>query len=158
MKKRYQFTGDDLMVQGKGQYVANSSPMLTVPSDHSYTAQVEMQIDEDAIGGLVLYYNERAFSGILTDGEDILSNLRGWQFPTEESVAEGHVYLRLKNKNNIVDMYYSLDGKNWLKTANSFDVSGYHHNVLSGFMSVRIGLCAIGDGQVTFKNFEYLPN
>lgn len=155
---RYRFEDNNLVLQGKGDNVAGSSPMLTVPAHHSYTAQVEMEIGGKAVGGMVLFYNERAFSGILSDGQDILSNLRGWQFPTEEEVVEGHVYLRLTNKNSIVDMFYSLDGENWQKTANSFDVSGYHHNVLSGFMSVQIGLTALGDGEVTFKNFEYLPN
>lgn len=158
-EERYHFEDDDLVLDGKGNSVADASPMLTVPLDHSYTAQVEMEIGENAIGGLVLFYNERAFSGILTDGQNILSNLRGWQFPTEENVVESNsVYLRLKNTDNIVDMYYSLDGQKWIKTANSFDVSGYHHNVLSGFMSVQIGLCAIGEGQVTLKDFEYIPN
>jgi beta-xylosidase len=54
-------------------------------------------------------------------------------------------------------MYYSLEGNNWKKIANSFEVSGLHHNVLSGFLSLRIGLVALGDGQVRFKNFRYEP-
>lgn len=37
------------------------------------------------------------------------------------------------------------------------EVSAYHHNVLSGFMSLRIGFCSMEKGSVTFKNFEYNP-
>jgi len=30
-----------------------------------------------------------------------------------------------------------------------------NHNALSGFLSLRIGLCSIGEGNVRFKNFIY---
>ena len=155
-ENRFQLTGNGIVITAKGDYVGNCSPMLCIPSDHSYTAQVELEIEENAIGGLVLFYNEQAYSGILADHENILANLRGWQFPTEKNVINGHVFLRLKNINNTVDMYYSVDGKEWRKIENSFESSAYHHNVLSGFMSLRIGLCSIGEGKVTFKNFEYI--
>jgi len=65
------------------------------------------------------------------------------------------VFLRLKNINRIVDMYYSTDGIIWKKIENSVEVAGMHHNVLSGFLSLRIGLCSIGEGKVKFKNFNY---
>ena len=154
---RYRFINQSLEIKAKGNNVANCSPLLTMPSNHSYTAQVELEITGEATGGLVLFYNERAFSGILADKENVLANLRGWQFPTQPKVINRQVYLRLKNTNNLVDMYYSLDGKLWLKTENSLDVTGYHHNVLSGFMALRIGLCSVGEGSVIFKNFVYTP-
>ncbi len=54
-------------------------------------------------------------------------------------------------------MYYSLDGAKWNKIENSFEVLSYNYNVLSGFMSLRIGLCSMGNGKVVFKIFEYKP-
>ncbi len=154
---RINLTGENLEVVGKGGAVADCSPMLCIPSDHSYIADVELEIEGDAVGGLVLFYNEKAYSGILADKTNVLANLRGWQFTTEKDVINRHVFLRLKNINNTVDMYYSLDGQEWLKIENSFESSAYHHNVLSGFMSLRIGLCSIGDGKVIFKKFTYKP-
>ena len=44
-------------------------------------------------------------------------------------------------------MYYSTDGDKWNKIENSLEVSGMHHNVLSGFLSLRIGLCSMGEGK-----------
>jgi len=152
---RYLCTSEGLIMNGKGSDVSNCSPLLTIPTHHSYTADVKLQIEGDAIGGLVLFYNERAYSGILADKHNVLANLRGWQFVTEKEVVNKEVYLRLKKTSNIVDMYYSADGEEWMKIENSFDCSAYHHNVLSGFMSLRIGLCAIGNGKVKFKNFNY---
>jgi xylan 1,4-beta-xylosidase len=152
---RFQFVENGLQIKAKGTSVANSAPLLTIPANHSYTAQVELTIEGDAIGGLVLFYNASSYSGILADKENILANLRGWQFPTEKKAIERHVFLKLENLNNTVNMYYSLDGQTWKKIENSAEVSAMHHNVLSGFLSLRLGLCSIGSGNVSFKNFQY---
>jgi beta-xylosidase len=152
---RFHLLDNSLVIKAKGNSVGDCSPLLCIPSDHSYSAQVELIIEGETTGGLVLFYNENAYSGILADKENILANLRGWQFPTEKNVIKNHVYLRLKNINNTVDMFYSLDGEKWNKIESSVEVSAYHHNVLSGFLSLRIGLCSIGRGKVTFKNFTY---
>ena len=144
-----------LAVKAKGNSVGNCAPLLCIPTDHSYIAEVEMTIDNDAIGGLVLFYNNNYFSGILADKENVLANLRGWQFPTEKKVIQNHVFVRLKKIENTVDMFYSVDGINWIKTENSIEVSSLNHNVLGGFLSLRLGLCSMGSGSVTFKNFRY---
>lgn len=152
---RFHLTDQSLVLRAKGNSVGECSPLLCIPSDHSYIAEVELFIEGNATGGLVLFYNNNFHSGILADHENILADLRGWQFPTEKNVIQNHVFLRLKNINNTVDMYYSKDGVNWNKIESSVEVSSYHHNVLSGFLSLRIGLCSIGDGQVRFNNFVY---
>lgn len=87
----------------------------------------------------------------------MLANLRGWQFPAERNVIDGRVWLQLRNRDNTVDMFYSTDGSNWTKIENSTEVSAYHHNVLSEFLSLRIGLVSMGEGTVRFSNFKYVP-
>ncbi len=154
---RYTFNNDALQLKGKANSVKNCSPMLLIPAHHAYTVDIELEVEGNATGGIVLFYNEQAFSGILTDGTNILANLRGWQFPTEKNVVKKKVFLRLKNMNHSVDMFYSFDGKDWMKIENSFEAGAYHHNVLSGFMSLRIGLCSMGEGSVIFRNFTYSP-
>ena len=152
---RFHLVNNSLVIKAKGQSVGDCSPMLCIPADHSYIAEVELVIEGNATGGMVLFYNNSFHSGILTDKSNIITDLRGWQFPTEKNVVKNHVYLRLKNINSTVDMYYSLDGINWIKTESSVEVSGLHHNVLSGFLSLRIGLCSMGNGTVKFRNFIY---
>ncbi|KOS05075.1 beta-xylosidase [Flavobacterium akiainvivens] len=153
--QRVSATQSGLNIKGKGNSVANCAPLTVVPPTHSYIAEVEMEIEGNATGGLVLFYDNRFYSGILADKENILANLRGWQFPTEKGINKRHIYLRLKNVNNNVDMFYSTDGTTWKKIENSLEVSGYNHNVLSGFLSLRIGLCSMGEGAVNFKNFKF---
>ena len=152
---RVHFFNNSIEIRAEGNSVGNSSPLLCIPSNHSYIAQVELSIEGEAIGGLVLFYNPNAFSGILADKENILANLRGWQFPTEKNVIQNHVFLRIRNTNNTVDMFYSNDGVNWNKIENSLEVSCLNHNALGGFLSLRIGLCSVGNGKVRFKNFIY---
>jgi Beta-xylosidase len=152
---RFYLTGESLDIKGKGSFTGNCSPLLCVPADHSYTAEVELIIDGDATGGLVMFYNNAANSGILANGRDIITNLRGWHFSASPNVVNKHVFLRLKNIENTVDMYYSNDGKEWIKNGSSIEVSSINHNALSGFISLRIGLCSIGNGTVKFKNFKY---
>lgn len=154
---RFQLVDTFLVIKAKGNSVGNCSPLLCIPSDHSYTAEVELFIEGNATGGLVLFYNNNYNSGILANNESVLANLRGWQFVTESKVIKNHVFLKLKNINNTVDMFYSTDGTKWNKIENSLEVSSLNHNVLSGFLSLRIGLCSIGEGSVKFKNFKYKP-
>lgn len=152
---RFKVGNNSILINGKGNSVGESSPLICMPSDHSYIAQVEIEIEGEATGGLVLFYNNTAYSGILANSRNILANLRGWQFPTETNVIDKHTFLRIRNINNTVDMFYSLDGENWIKIENSLEVTAYHHNVLGGFLSLRIGLSSMGNGSVRFKNFVY---
>jgi len=154
---RFKLTNNSLSVKAKGNTIGNSSPLLCIPEDHSYTVDVEVLIEGKATAGLALFYNSTASSGILANNDDIVADLRGWRAPAEKNVVNNHVFLRLKNVENTVDLYYSKNGVKWNKIENSFEVSGMHHNVLSGFLSLRIGLCSIGDGKVTFRNFKYTP-
>lgn len=154
-KDRYKIQNSTLELKAKGNGIADSSPLLISPADHSYSVSVELEIKGNAIGGLVLFYNEKSASGILADKANILANLRGWQFETEKGIIDKKVHLKLVNNNNIVNQFYSLDGENWNKIESSLEVSAIHHNVLSGFLSLRIGLVSIGEGEVHFKNFKY---
>lgn len=154
---RFRSTENGLIVKAKGNAIGNSSPLLFLPSDHSYIAEVELVIEGGATGGLVVFYNERAASGILTKDGDILANLNGWQYPAKKKAVTHHVFLRVRNVDNIVDLYYRAEGDKWNKIESSLDISAFNHNALGGFMAVRIGLCSIGEGAVTFKNFVYKP-
>jgi hypothetical protein len=40
-------------------------------------------------------------------------------------------------------------------TQRTFAVSGYHHNVRRGFMSLKPGIFATGAGEARFRDFKY---
>ncbi|PKB16430.1 family 43 glycosylhydrolase [Flavobacterium sp. 5] len=155
--QRTTFSSNGIKIKGKGTSIGQSSPLLCTLSDHSYTADVEVEIEGNASAGLVLFYDTKLYTGIAFDKENIMAILRVWQFPTEIGINKKHLFLRLEKKEQVVNMFYSIDGKDWLKTENSAEVSSFNHNVLSGFMSLKIGLSAVGEGSVTFRNFVYSP-
>lgn len=52
-------------------------------------------------------------------------------------------------------MYFrDLNGQ-WTKLDPGFEMSGFHHNVLGNFLSLRIALNATGVGNVKFSEFSY---
>lgn len=155
--QRFKLTKDGIQIKAKGKSIGESAPLLCTPSDHSYTAEVEVEIQGNATAGLLLFYDNKLYTGIAADKENVLAILRSWQFPTKKGVNKSHLFLRLEKKEQLVDMFYSSNAKEWHKIENSAEVSSFNHNVLSGFMSLRLGLSAVGEGQVTFKNFIYSP-
>jgi xylan 1,4-beta-xylosidase len=154
---RFKCFDNGLIIKAKGNTVSNCSPLICIPSDHSYTAEAELFIEGKATGGIVLFYNNNAHTGILADPANILQDFKGGQFVTAGNILKNHAFLRIKNVNSNIDMFYSTDGVKWNKLEQSPEVSGMHHNMLDGFLSLRLGICAMGEGSVRFKNFLYKP-
>ena len=65
----------------------------------------------------------------------------------------GKMWLRLRNDANVLSAWYSADGKKWHKYPWGFEISGVHHNTVYGFLFVRPGIFAGGDGQVEVTDF-----
>lgn len=152
---RFQFSGKGIIINAKGANVSDCSPLLVQAADHSYNVQVEVQTEGDAMGALVLFYNEDAFAGIGAKNKDIQWIRRTYQASIEKDKIDHHTFLRLENKESQVNFYYSSDGMKWIKIANSFETSAFNQNAFGGFLSLRIGLCSVGKDKVTFKNFKY---
>jgi xylan 1,4-beta-xylosidase len=74
---RFHFADSNLVIRAKGNSVGESSPLLCIPSNHSYIAQVEIVIQGEATGGLALFYSNGAHSGILADRENIFCRSSG---------------------------------------------------------------------------------
>jgi xylan 1,4-beta-xylosidase len=59
------------------------------------------------------------------------------------------------NIDNVVTFHYSYNGgQTWALQGTRMEVSGIHHNVFGGFLSLRISLCAAGSESV--RDFRYL--
>ena len=46
-------------------------------------------------------------------------------------------------------------GANWREHPWQMEVSGFHHNVFGGFLSLRPALFSAGPGEVVARNFSY---
>ena len=64
--------------------------------------------------------------------------------------------LKIRNDEHVVTYWYSYDdGRTWTRHGTRMEVSGMHHNVFGGFISLKLGIYAAGSGQVTLRDFVY---
>lgn len=62
----------------------------------------------------------------------------------------------MTNDRNVVTFHHSRDeGRTWTRLDTRMEVSGLHHNVFGGFLSLKIGIYSAGDGAVTLNDFAY---
>ncbi len=156
--QRFNLTGESLVLEARGTTPANSSPLLVNPGHHSYSLTVEVKLIGEAKAGLVLFYNEKAFVGVAMDQNQkfVYRSDRGEIIQGNNGIGN-HFFLKLINEQHEINTFISSDGQNWQKSPLSMEVSGLHHNVFGGFLSLRAGIFAAGTGKVEFFNFEYNP-
>ena len=70
-------------------------------------------------------------------------------------VATQTVRLRVTNSANIVTFYYRRNGGEWVKHPWQMEVSGYHHNVFGGFLSLKFGVYCTGTGEAKLRDLVY---
>ena len=146
-----------LELKGAGNTPANSSPLTCIAVDRAYQVEVTMELLGEVEGGLFLFYNPKAFVGLGFDGEKVqnyqYSERLDW---AAISLKSRIIRFRITNDRNVVTYHYSIDnGKTWRRHPTRMEVSGLHHNVFGGFLSLRIGICAMGEGRIRLSNFTY---
>ena len=153
---RFLYENGALALKATGTSPKDCSPLSFVCGDQAYEIEVEVDCDNGATAGLLVFYSERLFAGLGFSRENMLEYSKGDTSNFSKPSSIGHNYfLRLRNDHHIVTLWHSPDGEHWTKHWMQFEVSGYHHNVAGGFLSLRPTLFAAGTGEVRFKNFRY---
>lgn len=154
--ERVRYRDRSLLLKGKGSTAADSSPLTCIVGDQSYQATVTMDVSAGAQGGLVLFYNARGFCGIGFSNDQMFTYNYGEEHTwMREKMATRTVHVRVTNRRNVVTFHYSHDGARWTQHPWQMEVSGFHHNVFGGFLSLRVGIYAAGAGEVALRNFTY---
>jgi xylan 1,4-beta-xylosidase len=155
-----------LHISGKGSSPSDCSPLTCLAGDHAYRMTVDMEVDEGAEGGMLLFYNRRLYAGLGLGDRGLVMHRYGLQRPRGAIPGQRDARapatpirktkLRLTNDRNILTIHTSTDeGASWQKFDVQMEVSGYHHNVAYDFLSLRPALYAAGKGEVRFRNFIY---
>ena len=153
---RYLPGADGLRLLAKGTTPSDSSPLCLVAGDHAYELEVELVVGDGAEGGLLLFYNKRLYAGLGVDAAGLVMHRYGLQRRARPPAGLGsRQFLRLRNDRHIVTLHTSGDGVQWYKFGVQMEVSGYHHNTMGDFLSLRPALYAAGRGEVRFRNFRY---
>jgi xylan 1,4-beta-xylosidase len=154
--QRVQHTPGRLAIRGKGSSPADASPLSCIVGDRAYEASITLEIGADAEGGLLLHYNERAFVGIGFTPRQMKtfahSQEQSWM---RQPMDVGTVRIRVRNERHIVTFHYALDGQDWVQHPWQLEVSGLHHNVFGGFLSLQPAVYSAGRGVVTLRDFRY---
>ncbi|HTZ20501.1 MAG TPA: hypothetical protein VMC06_06435, partial [Opitutaceae bacterium] len=153
---RFRYENGALVLKAAGTSPKDCSPLTFVCGDQAYEMEVEIDCDDSASAALLVFYSERLFAGLGFSKESMLEYSKGdiSAFPKPAQIGR-HYFLRLQNNHHVVTVWHSPDGQHWTKHWMQFEVSGYHHNVAGGFLSLRPALVATGSGEVRFKNFKF---
>ena len=144
-----------LELQAKGKSFEDSPPLLVNAADRKYEVSVEYTIEPGTTAGLTLFYNEQGNMRIAVDANQFAVFNQANRKISMKNDLGNHGYLRILNDENEVGFYYSSDGKNWTRVERTIDATGFNHNIFGGFMSLRAGIFAFGEGKVAFDNFVY---
>ncbi len=144
-----------LILHAKGTSPKDARLLLTTATDASYEAQVEVTVNEGSVGGLILFYSEKAFAGISSDGKQFTVYEDANHSSQHPNRFGNHLFLKIVNAQNICALLASADGKTWETIQPGVDVSKMHHNTFGGFFALRPGLIAAGSGEVKFNSFIY---
>lgn len=144
-----------LTLQAVGSSPADSAPLMFVAGDHAYEFEAEIERTPDAVAALVIYYDNRFYVGNGIDKRGTLRIRRDRGGVRTRLPDVEHIWLRIRNDNQVITGYYSLDGENWVKEEWGMEISGFNHNTFHDFQSMLPGLMAAGKGEVKFSNFKY---
>lgn len=146
-----------LELAGAGNSPIDSSPLTCGVVDRAYQVEVDLTLSGDAEAGLLLFYNHKAFVGVGFTAEKI----KTYQYAEEQTWASvpikaSSLRIKLINDNHVITYQYSQDqGKTWKLHPTRMEVSGMHHNVFGGFLSLKVGIYSVGKGKVQLSNFRY---
>lgn len=153
--KALTFDNGTLWMQAKGRTPADGRLLLTTAEDKNYETQVEINIGNGNTGGLVLFYNENAYAGVVSDGKKfIVYQNASKQLELPNELGKRFI-AKIHNQGNNLRIMVSKDSKEWITLAENVDVSQMHHNNYHGFYALRIGLLSAGKGRAGFKQFRY---
>jgi xylan 1,4-beta-xylosidase len=156
--ERVRINEGKLILKAQGNSFAESSPLLVNAGHPRYEVQVGYSIDDHTTAGLTLYYDELANVRIAVNAKEFTVFIQKSAKIRVKNHLGNNGYLRILNDENEVSFYFSSDGENWERVERSLDASGYNHNVFHGFLSLRAGVFAFGEGEAVFNNFIYNTN
>lgn len=156
--ERVKYQDGVLEITAKGTSPSNTSPLTFIVGDQAYQFEIDMEFDEDAQAGALLFYNDKLYGGVGVNKKGFVLHRYGMDQRTTPKPGgmTNKLRMRVTNNRHILTIHTSHDqGESWQKYGVQMDVTGYNHNVAYGFMSLRPAIYAAGTGKVRFSNLVY---
>lgn len=153
---RAKIEGNSLFLKGQGNGPSGASPLAFITGDRSYEVSIDIELEGAAEAGLLLWYNDKLFCGLGTNGEW----LRTWKtganstYPPPGPAAGRRFAIRIVNDANVTSHFIRPHGGDWRKVID-YEVAGYNHNMADGFLSLRPAIFVSGEGSARFRGLSY---
>jgi beta-xylosidase len=146
-----------LWLASGGTTLRDTAPLTIIPGHVAYEIETELELPASGcLAGLCLYYNAEAHYAIAVDQQRVMlverPPAKPWPSPLPSGVS--HLGLRIRNDHHEVTSWYALDGGPWTQLHATAELSGLHHNIFRGFLSLRAGIFSAG-GETRFRSFRY---
>ena len=151
---RYHRLPDGIRIDGTGENIGKSHPLTIITGDHSYEITVHVTCREGCEAGIILQYNEEIYNAIsLKDGR--LRIYRLGRMLAQKDTGFTECWLRMKNDDQYISFSYSPDGISYKKMNYVINAVSQNNNAYNGFLSLRPGIFAAGEGDAELKQFTY---
>lgn len=155
-RSRVRVANNTLHFQARGKAPSDSSPLLLIAGEQSYSFECDVEIEPGGTAGLILFYDDRLYAGLGFDAERFVTHQYGIERGRPANPHGRAMRIRVTNNRHIVTYDTSGDGgRTWQRFDRRMEVSGYHHNVRGGFLMLRPGLYSAGAGETRFRNFTF---
>ena len=155
--RRFETGKGHLQLAAHGNDLATTSVLTTPVGGHSYTVEVDVELDSGCEAGLLLFYNPEHAVAVTLGPKGLSVRVANGMTFTHEAPQMKRATLRIVNDRQEIDYYFRPENGSWQRNPESAEISGMHHNVLGGFLDVRPALAAWGSGAAKFRNFRYWP-
>lgn len=129
--------------------------MHTTAATSNYEIQIELTPDSTIEAGLVAYYRDNGYAGIIIKGNSVSRVGTSLKYGSPSITASNVRFLKIKIKDFDLTMSYSSNGVNWKTFPNSMNLQSYQHNNLGRFSSLKPGIFWKGKGKVVVDNFRF---
>ncbi len=107
------FKKQTLWMDAKGSTPSDARLLLTTAEDKNYETQVEVNVGKGNTAGLLLYYSEKAYFGVVSDGKDFTIYRNAEKSFTLPNKLGKRFFAKIQNQGNSVRLAVSKDGKEW---------------------------------------------
>lgn len=145
-----------LTMKGRGTSPKDGRLVLITPTDTCFTIETDIVLGRKNVqAGLLLFYSEKAFAGITSDGKTFTIYKDATQTESAPNHFGRRFRLRIDNHSGKLTIKVSQDGKEWQTITDNIDASGFHQNNYYDFLALRPALCTMGNGEAQFRQFIY---
>lgn len=145
-----------LRLKASGGTPTDSRPLTFICGDLAYEVIADIEIDEGAEAGLLLFYSPRLYCGLGFNARGLVMHRVGQQ---RNGAAPGdfgrRMEIRVVNDRHIVTLSTRTPGQAWTRYGVRMEVSGYNHNTAWDFLSLRPAIYCAGRGEARIRNVTY---